>query len=287
MLESSRPFVWARLYLDHALYYKAAVDFYRAQGENMRAAEMAKSGISLAFLAENMVSVGTEAYAYFESIPEEKYLSIGEQGGFPVPVGLIYLFALLALLLAAIVVLLVLLIKLSHSLKEIRRYSPDEKIAEIRKLQDELARKWEQKKLSEQQYEQLNREYHRKMEQLLGEKSELSRLLVDLDRKKALLFAFEHALRALKKRGKKGMLLKADYQKNFDYYNKQIVSLKRAIAEQKKQLESTQKPLSFPKEAQEKQQKAVPPKRAKPARKSRAAGTKPKGKGQAKKQPLS
>ncbi|MAG22124.1 MAG: hypothetical protein CL943_02355 [Candidatus Diapherotrites archaeon] len=234
MSESQYDFVWAKLYLDHAIYYNKAVNFYEAQGENMRALEMAKSGISLALLAENILQVTIETKDYFDSIPQSNYLAINQQDDIDAMFGTAYFATLLVLLLVVIIILLVLLFRLSHKINDIKHYSLNERIKAVRETQDSLDSKWENKDLNDQEYEQRNQAYQKKLEQLLDKKSELSTLLVDIDRDKAMLSGFEHAFRSLKRKKSKSRILKADYQKNFDYYSKQIVLLEKEIAKKKR-----------------------------------------------------
>ncbi len=229
MGESKYSFVWAELYLAHAIYYSEAVDFYRSEKQTVRALEMASNGISLVFLAENMFNVGSENYAYFESIPEGEYVTIGPR---ETPFGseIVYLALLLVLLAGAIVVLSVLIVKLSKYLRVLRHQSLDSQIESVKRKQIELDRQWDSKRIDEKEYEKKSLDYHSVLSQLLDEKSKVSHLLVDLDRDRAMLLAYEQALRSLKKRKQKGMLLKKDYQKNFDEYNRKIARLRKTIA---------------------------------------------------------
>ncbi|MDP6670812.1 MAG: S16 family serine protease [archaeon] len=239
MNEDERPSVWPRLYLDHASYYSKGVDFYRSQNENSRALEMVKSGVSLVFLAESMFNVTQETKTYFNSLPPERYFSastpavFGDEG---FVTEFFYLLVILALMAIAAVVLLVILITISKKLKSVGRYSLNRKIIETRRLQGNLENDWANKKISKEEYEQKQMQYHVKLTHLLDEVSALSRLLVDLDRDQAMLLAFEQALRNLKKQKKKNLLVEEDYMKNFGYYNKQIASLKKGISEKKKQI---------------------------------------------------
>ncbi len=239
MSEDGRQFVWPRLYLDHASYYSKGVDFYRSQNENSRALEMAKSGISLVFLAESMFKITQETKTYFASLPPERYFSASSPaafGGEKFVVEFVYLLALLALMAIIVIILLVILMKLSKKLKLVGGYSLNRKITETRRMQENLEKDRANKKISKEEYEQRHMHYHVKLTHLLDEMSALSRLLVDLDRDKAMLLAFEQALRTLRKQKKKNLLVEADYMKNFDYYNKQIASLRKGISEKKKQI---------------------------------------------------
>ena len=222
-------FVWPQLYLDHAIYYKKGVDFYKEQGENSRALDMAQNGISLVFLAEAIFDVTSETDSYLGSIPESRFifaLPFGEQS---IDKNLLYLLVLVALLAVATVVLSVILLKLSKKLRA-SGSSLNRKIDEIRRQQESLEGKLHKRKISQQEFDSLSAANHAKLSHLLDEKSELSRLLVEVDHEKAMLLGFEQALRSIKKQRKKGLLTESDYLKNFDYYNKQIVATKKAIS---------------------------------------------------------
>ena len=239
IIEDGRQFVWPRLYLDHASYYSKGVDFYRSQNENSRALEMAKSGVSLVFLAENMFKITQETKTYFTSLPPGMYFSASTPGPFAdeeFVIEFAYLLLLLALMTIAIVVLLVILVKLSRKLKSVGGHSLNHKIAETRKLQEKLEKDLANNKISKKEFEQKHIQCHMKLTHLLDEMSALSRLLVDLDRDKAMLLAFEQALRTLRKQKKNDLLVESDYMKNFGYYSKQIASLRKGISEKKKQI---------------------------------------------------
>jgi len=230
MSASPHNFVWAKLYLDHAVYYSKATDFYRSHGENIKALDTAKSGIALAFLSENMLSVSIEAYDYFGSVPAESYLPVEGQSELQLE-GIAYMLPLLALLIIVVIALFVLILKLSKKIKELRVGSINSQIVELRLLQEQLDEKWKQKKLDGQKYGELSREYNRCLSDLLGKKSRISHLIVDLDMQKAMLFAFEHGLQELRKRNKKGLVIREDYLKGFNYYKTQIALLKESIDE--------------------------------------------------------
>ncbi|MFH1257147.1 MAG: S16 family serine protease [Candidatus Diapherotrites archaeon] len=116
---SPYPFVWPQLYLDHAKYFLEAARFYDNQGQGVNASNALKSGIGLAFLAEELFNVSSDFSGHYSKVKPEELLpedsipiipGIGG-GGALTATQFALMLALIAVLVAVIVLLTVLLLR--------------------------------------------------------------------------------------------------------------------------------------------------------------------------------
>lgn len=72
-IPADQPFVWARIYLDHARYFQQAVAHYKEQNRTSEAINAAQSGISVAFLAESAFSSQHAIYTQMQQLGSAPY----------------------------------------------------------------------------------------------------------------------------------------------------------------------------------------------------------------------
>lgn len=73
IIKSSHKFIWAQLYLDHAKYFLEATNYYEKYNENTQAMENAKSGVSLAFLSNEILDTTEKIYSHYEKTQNTPY----------------------------------------------------------------------------------------------------------------------------------------------------------------------------------------------------------------------
>lgn len=73
LLSDDHPFVWARIYLDHARYFQQALRFYKQQNRTTQALAAAQSGVSVAFLAQSAFESHEQTYSIIESTPSSPF----------------------------------------------------------------------------------------------------------------------------------------------------------------------------------------------------------------------
>ncbi|MBU0636430.1 hypothetical protein KKE06_05380 [Candidatus Micrarchaeota archaeon] len=64
-----KPFVWARIYLDHARYFQQAIQYYKEKNRTSQAVNAAKSGVSVVFLAESAFESHEQIYNQINQLP--------------------------------------------------------------------------------------------------------------------------------------------------------------------------------------------------------------------------
>jgi uncharacterized protein len=69
---SPHDFVWTQLYLDHARYFSKAIDHYEEHGQISLAADSARNGITLLFLAQNLFDITTKIKEHYTAIPDDQ-----------------------------------------------------------------------------------------------------------------------------------------------------------------------------------------------------------------------
>ena len=229
--ETGRQFVWARLYLDHAKYFKNAVDFYLERNQGLRALDSARGGISLVYLAEGLVPVANEMYGYYDTFDEGDYVieipySAPPAGGInfndPVVLGLS------TAIIIAVLLILLLLINTMHRVSGRSGPLPAQ-IENIRKIESNLEKSLLKKKISEDEYRKLRDQYDEQIAGLARKHAEKSRHVIEMTDMKSKLPAFQHSLRGLEHNYKRGLVTRDDYLKHKNFLNHTIVYLSAEI----------------------------------------------------------
>ncbi len=72
-LLEEKPFVWARIYLDHARYFQQAVQYHQKQGRTAQALDAVQGGISVVFLAQSAFETHQKIYSLAANAPSTPY----------------------------------------------------------------------------------------------------------------------------------------------------------------------------------------------------------------------
>lgn len=75
LLASNESYAWARLYLDHSKYFQQEVAFFKDKNQATQALEAAKSGISIANLAQSSFDSMQKVYKLVNENPSEPFSS--------------------------------------------------------------------------------------------------------------------------------------------------------------------------------------------------------------------
>jgi uncharacterized protein len=235
--ESEYSPVWVQLYLDHAKYYNEGAVFYREEGQIIKATEMVKSGLHLAFLSESLLDISFSAYDYYYRIPSTSYISIQNntfEGGFSSLDE--YFYSVLVVLTLLLLILLVVLFGVLQRLKREQRKSLSYQIHFIERALVRLKRQFEKHRISKVQYEHLRSQYQRQLNYLRVEEGAISHSLIEIDKLRCILYGFEHALRDLEKLRRKGKITEKDYGASKSHYVKQIKKIEQQVELEKEKL---------------------------------------------------
>ncbi len=238
MLGSDRDYVWAKLYLDHAKYYKEAADFYYSQNLGNDTISALRSGVSLIMLAENFLPISDSVYDYYESIKPEQYIgaqvaqpsAIVQQPGGIASIMQSEQFIAFLIVFALVMVLLILLVG-KAVLRETRH--PRTIPAEIRYV--EMLKKATEQNLAKGR---ISKEMHDEKvagyEELLKKLNELRASkaihMLELDRMTVEFTGFKVRLRELRRHYSEGLLSEDIYKKMMADYSQRISELRRQIS---------------------------------------------------------
>ena len=239
--QSHHSYIWVQLYINHAKYFMQASEFYKSHNHGAKAFENAKNGVSLAYLAYELVSPSYEMYSYYESFGSADYIKEGpptiriEEQKLPLQLLLTFMILLLAIL-----VVVLLLVKFIYVDKTTPK-ALEAQIKSIRKIQSDLRKSLKKRKIDVKTYHNLNRKYEEQVEHLLKERVKRSHAVVELDNLTARLHSYREALRELNRHYKDGLIVKEDYDKNLKFYNEAISYLNELIAADKGVVKSAPK----------------------------------------------
>ncbi len=238
--QSKHSFVWARLYLDHAKYYLDSSFFYQEDGQTAAALSSARSGIDLVFLAEGLFDAADASYAYFETLPMNRFIEVAPSWqARPALDEVIFTILLILLLVACAAIFSIFSIDRKFHL--FKKFSFEDRLNEILLEQRKLSKRLEKDYLSKEQFHTLNEPLQKKLNKLLAERRVLSSDYIQLDLNKSKVVAFERALRELKMQLKKKLITPEDCEINMSFYKKKISLLKHLILEEEKKIKFEKK----------------------------------------------
>ncbi|MBI2530565.1 MAG: hypothetical protein HYW05_05495 [Candidatus Diapherotrites archaeon] len=245
--------VWVNLYLDHAKYYLEAANFYYSQGEGSAAKERLVSGISLAYLAENIFAVSEDIYEYYDAIPASKYIKQKNAAeGFEFNFEFALSIAIIALVILFIAIALLLAIRLAKSHKA----GVPAEAANIKYLQHSLDEALMHGKISEERYAELSEKYAQQIADNEASRKQKGEHLIIIDRLRAELLAMEHTLHSLKIHYKEGLLSEDAYHRYMEKYHRRMDALKNALEKEARQISGRQ-PLLEAEDIEEKPKKII------------------------------
>ncbi len=252
----NKELVWVNLYLDHAKYYLESANFYYSQNQGSLAKEKLVSGISLAYLAENIFAVSEDIYKHYDAIPPSKYLKPKGSAEFAFNFDPLLAIAIIVLAVLFIALALLLASKIIKTHKQPKVYTIPAESADIRRMQHALDEALMRGKISEERYAELSEKYENELKKLDASKKQKGTHLLVIDRLRAELLAMEHILRNLKLHYKEGLLSDDDYHSHMEKYHRRMDALRSALEREARQITGRQ-PLPKLEEAEEKPQKII------------------------------
>ncbi|GEM_PF-709005 len=242
MRNSGREFLWAQLYLDHSEYFLKASRYYEDKNKKSKAADNARDGLNLAFMAAEIFKVSNETLAEIESsaiVPVIVTPSPKESvSPSPTPFTLdLYSTAKIAMpfVLLALIVVIILLIFL-YQRRPVSKWEPSsaEKAAELEKLRKKLDRAFERDRISGKEYREVLSKYEGKMKKLEEERRRKSQHLIHLDILQGELKLLQYSLKKLHRQYDHGEIFEEDYRRTMNMLGERIEKTKNQIIEAQK-----------------------------------------------------
>jgi len=269
---SDQEFLWAKLYFDHARYFFNLSQYFREQNNTGKAIENAKSGVRLAFFAEEMLSVTKLAREELKELPMvDIYSEPLLPGGGEIP--LLPVAAFFAVVLGITVVLV-----WSSALHRHKR--PEEahisrRMQRLERLSHQTDRARLRNKLGEEEHKRMSAGYESMRKSLEEEKKLKSKHIIELDRLHGEIGLMQHMLQELAAQYKSGQITDSDYREVLDSLTEKLKAVKvEATGKEAMALKApAKKPVKKPKP------KPKPPKKPiKPAKAAKKKKPKKKGK---------
>lgn len=230
---------WVNLYLDHAKYYLEAANFYYSQDQGSAAKERLVSGISLAYLAENIFAVSEDIYKYYDAIPASRYIKQkSSQAEFEFNFEFALSIAIIALVILFIAIALLLAIRLAKAQKA--GYAAPDEATNIKRMQHSLDEALMHGKISEEKYAELSEKYAQQISENEASRKQKGEHLLIIDRLRGELLAMEHTLRNLKMHYKEGLLSEDAYHRYMEKYHRRMDALKNALEKEARQISGRQ-----------------------------------------------
>ncbi|MDO8647769.1 MAG: S16 family serine protease [Candidatus Diapherotrites archaeon] len=226
--------VWANLYLDHARYYLNGAKFYQQNGQAGTAAEMLKSGVSLAFLAESNLNAAKLAFAHYSIIPDSELVNIPRKQPLGVNVTVTqdntrYLFLIIFVLgvglLASVVLIILIVRKRSKGVLEVHEFG------ELSKQQKRLAQDYAVGKISAQEFLEHSKKLSESISKIETSAKSKSHNTVELDYLHSKSSGLEHSIRVLKRDYAAGKILEEDYQEALRQIGSEIKRLNDSLTD--------------------------------------------------------
>ena len=268
MKNSKYNYVWPELYIAHANYYLEEARYYLSLNQGAKAISSLKGGISLSYLAEALRVAADNVYKGYETAkPEEVAINNGKENGKSDGSGItikqpaysipptIFIAIIVPLVILIIVLVLIIVKKIFHTGDEsyIEASIPRE-IKEIKNILRKLDESLAEGKISEEKYNELVGKYKSELNDLQQLKDEESEHLIELDKFKAEMLAFEKRLRDLKKHYNEGIISSSDYKELAEEYRQKLSDLSEAVRAESVELEFEQQKLKSIKEGKAKVQ---------------------------------
>jgi uncharacterized protein len=234
---SKKPFVWTRLYLDHAKYFLNAADFYREQGYASTALDRVKSGLSLAYLSEELFNVSSSVYEYYDSFTEKDFIDSKKEKETIKPEIIDFVWIASAFILLT----LVLVIAGFLILKKTKEESLEDQLQEIRKLKRKADDLFFNGKISAEKHSELTKEYSIQINELRNKMHSISAHLIESEELKEEARARERIIRDLKKLRSKNLISLKEFNKEYEKILSEERELERNSKKELKKLKKEKK----------------------------------------------
>lgn len=244
---SKHTYIWPELYLAHAKYFLREAQFYLKLDQRAKATQSLKGGIGLIFLAEAMLIASNDVLNSYEKAEKIEASQTPEKVGGVQTDDIIrkITYTEVLVILVPIILLLVLLIFLvGKMLLQMKRKGGEENLPEeiknvkklVRKLDEALA----EGKISEEKHKELSERYKKELDELLKIKESETSHILELDKLKSELSAFEHRMRDLKKHYKEGYISTEEYVLLSEQYRNKIEGFRQSMKSEVTEIEKQQ-----------------------------------------------
>lgn len=226
-LSEGKDFAWAQLYLDHANYYLKGIYFYKSRGMNSQALEMAKSGVSIAFLAEGILEVSKKADAYYSSVPAGEIIENNAAG---IPNSEI------ARAIIGLTIAIIIIAALFFFVRYYKKAPAKDSYEAIQNSKARLDSMFAEKQISFEKYLEMHSILENRLQEIGRDRASLSKSTVKADKMRFELQALRKTVFELQKQKKQGIITKKDFEKNSAKISAKIGFLRKAIAEDEKDI---------------------------------------------------
>lgn len=237
---SSTGFVWAKLYFDHSKYYFEAARYFAGRGEMSTALENAKSGLRLAFFAEQMLEVKKEAWAEMQNMPVVQPFKEPAPQGSPLQSNWLPVLIIVATAAGAAAVLV---------WNAISRPGSEEafisrRMQRLEQMKHQVDRARLKNKISESEHMRLSATYEKQLRELETEKAIRSKHLLEMDKLHGEIEKIQFMLSQLKEQYKAGEIVANDYHEMLDLLEKRLSEVKGKASEEESTVSRENKKIS-------------------------------------------
>lgn len=264
--KSNTAFVWPQLYLDHARYFFDSAQYFDEEKDLSNALENAKSGLRLAFFAEEMIVVTKQARNELESFPVVE--EFHEEEAKPL-IQEIPLYPLLAMLVVvAVVTFLLVWRSWITPAGEPQEAIISRRMERLEKLKHQTETARLRNRLSEEEYRKLAASYEQQLKALEEERRQRSKHLIEIDKLHGEIEMIQYMLKELKRQYREGEIVDKDYREILNSLSQRLVAVKTEAGKEEAELsEERQKIARLKKRIAERKAKAAPKTRKRKAKK--------------------
>ena len=231
-------YAWPSLYLDHSKYFIESGNYYSSLNQGSTAANSLRNGISLITLADKLVDVAKPVYSYYDSLDENQLINPGNPDYGPVksnPIeglidtyaGLYFMLGTVAFLIAALLVVLIVVLS-----RQQRSYPIQSEIMKVKELTRKADESFMQGKIKEEKHNELLKRYGGELKHLENIRRRRLSHLLDIDRYRGELIAYETRLKDLDGYIREGVISKAEFNDKSQQFKKKISELKSLMGSQ-------------------------------------------------------
>ncbi len=224
-LAEENPYVWARIYLDHARYFQQAVQYHQKQGRTSQALDAAQGGISVVFLAQSAFETHQKIYSLAANAPTTPYQS---QPFKPLPSEnqkqYYWVLALAGFLFVAAIIIL-----LAAFLQKKKETSGEGLISSRQLLRQsaELDKQFAQAKIGKEEYLKKRHEFAEELARAQEQKGVPSE--AEIEKVGNRISGLEKELQGLRKSLKEGKVSEQQFSEKVDSIQKQLQETKSQL----------------------------------------------------------
>ena len=227
-LSDNNKYIWARIYLDHAIYFLKSAEHYYDEDSILTAKGKLDNALSLAYMAEAVYEATNSVYSYLskEEIPsainqEQKQTQETEKEQAKETPGIIWVMlgAIMGIVFASGMLIIAI-----YYLKKTQFIMPAKQ-----DLEKQLELAYATNRISASEYASLKKKIQKEKAAQEKQQKEKAKVVLEIDRINAELHAQSHLLRDLKHRHAQHLISDADYHIQLKRINDKIASLQKRL----------------------------------------------------------